>query len=338
MSDLQSFIRALPKAELHVHIEGTFEPELIFALAERNGILLDYPDVEALRRAYAFNNLQEFLDIYYLGARVLIREEDFYDLTMAYLARCRENGIVHAEIFFDPQTHTDRGIPFGTVIRGIHRALDAGGHRYGISSRLILCFLRHLPESSALATLEEALPYRDWISGVGLDSSELGHPPSKFRQVFARAREEGFFLTAHAGEEGPASYIREALDELHVQRIDHGNRCLDDDSLVDRLVREQIALTLCPLSNLCLKVVQDLKDHPVKSMLAKGLLATVHSDDPAYFGGYLNANYLRTAEAVGLTRDEVATLAINGFRASLLTDAQKDQWIGRIHELTDAWV
>ncbi|HRW75997.1 MAG: adenosine deaminase [Lewinellaceae bacterium] len=335
--DLTAFIQHLPKAELHVHIEGTFEPEWMFRIAERNGIALDFPDVETLKRAYRFNNLQEFLDIYYIGANVLITEEDFYDLTMAYLRKCHEQTVVHAEIFFDPQTHTDRGVAFDTVIRGIRRALEEGERRLGITTRLIMCFLRHLTEESAMETLAQARPYREWIIGVGLDSSELGHPPSKFQRVFDLARQEGYALMAHAGEEGPASYIREALDLLHVSRIDHGNRCLDDPALVEELVARQIPLTLCPLSNLELKVIRDLSDHPVKIMLDRGLLATIHSDDPAYFGGYMNENYLQTALAVGLDREVLRRLAVNSFKASFLADDLREEWIRRVDQYCEAY-
>lgn len=335
--DLTAFIQHLPKAELHVHIEGTFEPEWMFRIAERNGIALDFPDVETLKRAYRFNNLQEFLDIYYIGANVLITEEDFYDLTMAYLRKCHEQTVVHAEIFFDPQTHTDRGVAFDTVIRGIRRALEEGERRWGITTRLIMCFLRHLTEESAMETLALARPYREWIIGVGLDSSELGHPPSKFQRVFDLARQEGYALMAHAGEEGPASYIREALDLLHVSRIDHGNRCLDDPALVEELVARQIPLTLCPLSNLELKVIRDLSDHPVKIMLDRGLLATIHSDDPAYFGGYMNENYLQTALAVGLDREDLRRLAVNSFKASFLADDLREEWIRRVDQYCEAY-
>ncbi|MEZ5030220.1 MAG: adenosine deaminase [Saprospiraceae bacterium] len=335
--DLTAFIQHLPKAELHVHIEGTFEPEWMFRIAERNGIALDFPDVETLKRAYRFHNLQEFLDIYYIGANVLITEEDFYDLTMAYLRKCHEQTVVHAEIFFDPQTHTDRGVAFDTVIRGIRRALEEGERRWGITTRLIMCFLRHLTEESAMETLALARPYREWIIGVGLDSSELGHPPSKFQRVFDLARQEGYALMAHAGEEGPASYIREALDLLHVSRIDHGNRCLDDPALVEELVARQIPLTLCPLSNLELKVIRDLSDHPVKIMLDRGLLATIHSDDPAYFGGYMNENYLQTALAVGLDREDLRRLAVNSFKASFLADDLREEWIQRVDQYSEAF-
>lgn len=329
-TSLSEFILDLPKAELHVHIEGTFEPELMFEIARRNRISLDFPSVQALQDAYRFNNLQEFLDIYYTGANVLINEADFYDLTLAYLRKCKQQSVVHTEIFFDPQTHTDRGIAFGTVIQGIHRALEKGRQEWGISSRLILCFLRHLSEEAAFQTLEMARPYRDWIIGVGLDSSEKGHPPSKFERVFQRAGEEGYLLMAHAGEEGPAEYIHEALDLLNVIRVDHGNRCLDNDSLVQELVDRQIPLTLCPLSNLELKVIRTLEDHPVKAMLERGLLATIHSDDPAYFGGYIVENYLRTAEAVGLSRQDICQLAVNSFQASFLEQADKELWIDRV--------
>lgn len=335
-TSLSEFILDLPKAELHVHIEGTFEPELMFEIARRNGISLDFPSVHALQDAYRFNNLQEFLDIYYTGANVLIHEADFYDLTLAYLRKCKQQSVVHTEIFFDPQTHTDRGIAFGTVIQGIHRALEKGRQEWGISSRLILCFLRHLSEEAAFQTLEMARPYRDWIIGVGLDSSEKGHPPSKFERVFQRAGEEGYLLMAHAGEEGPAEYIREALDLLNVIRVDHGNRCLDNDSLVQELVDRQIPLTLCPLSNLELKVIRTLEDHPVKAMLERGLLATIHSDDPAYFGGYIVENYLRTAEAVGLSRQDICQLAVNSFQASFLEQADKELWIDRVRTYCSA--
>lgn len=334
---LKAFIQHLPKAELHVHIEGTFEPELMFRIAERNRIVLDYPDVESLRRAYQFNNLQEFLDIYYVGANVLITEDDFFDLTMAYLAKCHEQTVVHTEIFFDPQTHTERGVAFDTVIRGIRRALEEGEQHWGISSRLIMCFLRHLSEESAMETLISARPYRDWIIGVGLDSSELGHPPSKFERVFELARQEGYQLMAHAGEEGPASYIREALDLLHVNRIDHGNRCLDDPELVEELVSRQIPLTLCPLSNLELRVIRSLNEHPVKLLMEKGVLATIHSDDPAYFGGYINENYQQTAEALSLTVQDIAQLAINSFKASFLPDDIRKEWTRKVDQFVHSF-
>jgi len=316
-------LRALPKAELHLHIEGTLEPELMFALAERNRITLPYADVDAVRRAYVFSDLQSFLDVYYAGCSVLVTADDFADLTRAYLARAAADGVRHAEIFFDPQTHTDRGIPFETVLDGITAALDAGRRDLGITSELILCFLRHLSADAAMATLEQALPHGARIVAVGLDSSEQGHPPEKFRAVFDRARAEGFLAVAHAGEEGPAEYVRQALDLLHVRRVDHGNACLDDAALVERLVREQVPLTVCPLSNVRLKVVPDLAVHPLRRMLDIGLCVTVNSDDPAYFGGYIGTNLSQTAAALDLTDDDVVTLARNSFVASFLADADR---------------
>lgn len=320
---LHTFIQGIPKAELHLHIEGTFEPELMFEIAKRNGIEIAYENVEALKKAYSFNNLQEFLDIYYAGAAVLITEQDFYDLTWAYLSQIHTENVVHTEIFFDPQTHTERGISFKTVINGIQRALVDGKEKLGISFKLIMSFLRHLDEASAFETLEAALPYKEWIHGIGLDSSELGNPPSKFERAFAKARKEGFLVVAHAGEEGPADYIWEALDLLKVDRVDHGNRCLEDATLVERLVSEQMPLTLCPLSNLELKVVPDLTDHPIKKMMDKALLVTVNSDDPAYFGGYMNANYMAIATALQLSQDDIVKLVKNSFKASWLTDTEK---------------
>ena len=330
---IEEFIQKIPKTELHLHIEGTFEPELMFEIAKRNNKTINYSSIEDLKKAYRFNNLQEFLDIYYEGANVLITEQDFYDLTWAYLTKVHSQNVVHVEIFFDPQTHTDRGIAFETVINGIYKALEDSQQEYGITFKLIMSFLRHLDEASAFKTLEEALPYKDWISGVGLDSSEVGNPPSKFERVFAKAREEGFITVAHAGEEGPAEYIWEALDLLKVTRIDHGNRCLDDENLVQKLVDLQIPLTLCPLSNLELKVVQDLKEHPIPKMMEKNLLVTINSDDPAYFGGYMNENYLETAKALQLSKAEIATLAKNSFIASWLTDQEKEKYIHQIQTL-----
>jgi adenosine deaminase len=327
VADLANLIAALPKAELHLHLEGTFEPELMFALAARNRVRLPYGSVDALRDAYRFANLQAFLDIYYQGAAVLLTEQDFYDLTWAYLAKARQQNVVHAEVFFDPQAHTGRGVPFATVIGGIHRALVDGAARLGVTSRLILCFLRHLDESAAQATLDSALPFRDWLTGVGLDSSEVGHPPRKFAAVFARARALGLRAVAHAGEEGPAEYIREALDLLGVERIDHGNRCLDDDALVDRLVAAGIPLTVCPLSNLRLKVVPDLAAHPLPAMLARGLVVTVNSDDPAYFGGYINENFAAIAAATRLGADAVRALVRNSFRAAFIDPAERARWL-----------
>lgn len=331
-TNLKSFIDGLPKAELHIHIEGSLEPELIFSIAKRNGVQLSYPDVESLRKAYNFSNLQSFLDIYYEGAGVLLKEEDFYDLTWTYMQRLHEQNVLHVELFFDPQTHTDRGVAFSVVIEGISRALRNAEEQFGISSRLIMCFLRHLDEESAFETLESALPYKDRIIGVGLDSSEVGHPPSKFERVFAKARQEGFLVVAHAGEEGPAEYIHEALDLLKIDRLDHGNRCLEDEALTQRLVKEQIALTVCPVSNLELKVVEDLKQHPLRDMMQKGLLVTVNSDDPAYFRGSLNENYLRTAEALDLSKEELYLLAHNSFVASFLTEDEKASLIAQLNE------
>lgn len=328
--DLKTFVEGIPKAELHIHIEGSLEPELIFAIAERNGITLSYPTVESLREAYKFTNLQSFLDIYYEGAGVLLHEQDFYDLTWTYMQELKAQNVLHAEIFFDPQTHTDRDVPFATVIDGIWRALRDAESQLGISSKLIMCFLRHLDEASAFATLEQAMPYKDRIVGVGLDSSELGNPPSKFERVFKKAADEGFLLVAHAGEEGPAEYIHEALDLLHIHRLDHGNRCLDDPALVDRLVAERIALTVCPISNRELKVVQDLKEHPLQTMLDKQLLVTVNSDDPAYFRGSLNENYLETAEALGMGKQEIYQLARNSFEASFLNADEKAALIAQL--------
>ncbi len=327
---IEKFIEGIPKTELHLHIEGTFEPELMFEIAKRNNKKISYNSVEELKKAYSFNNLQEFLDIYYAGANVLIEEQDFYDLTWAYLNKVHEQNVVHVEIFFDPQTHTDRGISFDTVIKGIYRALEDGKEQLGISFKLIMSFLRHLDEASAFKTLEQALPYKKWISAVGLDSSELGNPPSKFERVFAKAQEEGFITVAHAGEEGPAEYIWEALDLLKVTRIDHGNRCLDDEKLVQRIANSQIPLTVCPLSNLELKVVTDLKDHPIPKMMEKNILVTVNSDDPAYFGGYMNENYLEIAKALDLSKQKITTLVKNSFKASWLSDEEKEKRLSDI--------
>ncbi len=332
---IEKFIQGIPKAELHLHIEGSFEPELMFEIAKRNNIKIKYPSVDALKKAYRFNNLQEFLDIYYAGAAVLIEEQDFYDLTWAYLTQVHQENLVHTEIFFDPQTHTDRGIPFEIVIKGIRRALEDGKEKLGITYRLIMSFLRHLDEASAFETLEEAMPYKDWITGVGLDSSELGNPPSKFMRVFAKARAEGFLVVAHAGEEGPPEYIWQALDLLQVHRIDHGNRSMEDADLIARLASMQMPLTLCPLSNLELKVVQDLKDHPVLKMMDRNLLVTVNSDDPAYFGGYMNANYLGIATALDMSKKQITELVKNSFKASWLTEEEKEKQILRVEEYYD---
>ena len=318
MDTLEDFIRRLPKAELHLHIEGSLEPELMFALAERNGVSIPFATVEDVRAAYAFSNLQDFLDIYYAGAGVLQTEADFRDLAMAYFERAAADGVVHAEIMFDPQTHTDRGIAFGTVIEGLLAAMSEAEARLGITSQLIMSFLRHLSEEAAFETLAMAEPWLHRITAVGLDSSELGHPPSKFARVFAAARAKGLKLTAHAGEEGPPEYVHEALDVLGVDRIDHGNRALEDAMLVERLAAEGMTLTVCPLSNLKLCVVDDLAAHPLDRMLAAGLKATVNSDDPAYFGGYVLDNYKAVAEARGLTREDLVQLARNSFTGSFL--------------------
>ena len=333
MQDMDSLIKRLPKCELHIHIEGSLEPELMFALSRRNGIRLPYASVEALRQAYQFRHLQDFLDIYYQGMSVLVTEQDFYDLAWAYLQRAREDNVRHVEMFFDPQGHTARGIAFSTVIGGLHRAVVDAARELGVGASLIMCFLRHLDETDAEKTLDRALAFKDKIVGVGLDSSELGNPPSKFARVFRRARDEGFFLTAHAGEEGPAAYVWEALDVLGVGRIDHGNHSLDDAALVGRLARERIALTVCPLSNLRLRVIDDLGRHPLRQMMDKGLLVTVNSDDPAYFGGYVNENYRAVSRALGLRRDEIAATVRNGIEASLMTTAEKADALAEVERV-----
>ena len=320
MTDLDTFIAGLPKAELHLHIEGSLEPELMFALATRNGVSIPFASVEDVRAAYDFSNLQDFLDIYYAGANVLLKREDFHDLAMAYFARAAADGVVHAEIMFDPQTHTDRGVAFSEVIEGLLSAMAAAEAEFGLTSSLILSFLRHLSEDAAFATLAEAEPWLGRIEAVGLDSSEVGHPPEKFARVFAAAREKGLKITAHAGEEGPPEYVHQALDLLGVHRIDHGNRALEDPALIERLVREGMTLTVCPLSNHKLCVVDDLADHPIDAMLAHGLKATINSDDPAYFGGYVADNYRAVAAARGLDRDTLATLARNSFTGSFLPE------------------
>jgi adenine deaminase len=324
------FARKLPKAELHLHIEGTLEPELMFELARRNGVNLLYASVEDVRRAYVFSDLQSFLDIYYAGCRVLLKEQDFYDLTWAYLARAAAQGVRHAEIFFDPQTHTDRGVPFETVVTGIHRALEDGRTRLNVTSGLILCFLRHLSAEAAMCTLTEALPYRELILAVGLDSSEVGHPPGKFKDVYDRARESGLLAVAHAGEEGPPAYVWEALDMLKVRRIDHGVRSIEDERLVGRLVEEQIPLTVCPLSNVKLRVFPNLKSHNLKQLLDRGLLVTVNSDDPAYFGGYVADNFGASATALNLSREQLLQLAKNSFVASFLPDERKRAYLDEL--------
>jgi adenosine deaminase len=323
MDDHAALIDGLPKAELHLHIEGSLEPELMFALAKRNRVDLPYPSVERLKAAYEFSDLQSFLDIYYAGASVLLTEQDFFDMTWAYLERAKADNVLHAEIFFDPQTHTARGVPFGTVIQGIHAALSEGARKLGISSFLIMCFLRHLSEEDAFATLEQALPHRHKIAGVGLDSSERGHPPSKFVRVFARCRELGLRVVAHAGEEGPPEYIAEALDLLRAERIDHGVRCLEDPALVARLAAGQIPLTVCPLSNVKLRVFPSLEQHNLKRLMAAGLRVTINSDDPAYFGGYVNENLRATHRALGLSPEELRRLAKASFLASFLPETDK---------------
>ncbi len=323
---LRAFACAMPKAELHIHIEGSLEPELIFALARRNGVALPYASVDALRAAYAFTNLQSFLDIYYAGASVLLHEQDFFDMAWAYFLRAKADNVVHAELFFDPQTHTDRGVPFEAVIDGLHRACRQAHDELGIRAELILCFLRHLSEEAAFATLEQAKPHRDKFIGVGLDSSEVGHPPEKFQRVFAAARELGLHAVAHAGEEGPPQYIWDALDLLQVQRIDHGVQALRDPALVARLREQRIPLTVCPLSNIKLCVFGDLRQHNLRELLRQGLVATVNSDDPAYFGGYMNQNFVETLDALELDAAELVTLARNSFEASFASEADKQRY------------
>ena len=322
-NDLKAFALALPKAELHLHIEGSLEPEMLFSLAARNKLAIPFKSVEEVRAAYNFSNLQDFLDIYYQGMSVLQTEEDFFDLAMAYLNRARADNVRHAEIFFDPQGHTERGVPFNTAISGILTALSMSRAQFGMTSRLIMCFLRHLPEENAFETLKQAEPWLDRIEGVGLDSSEVGHPPSKFERVFKAARERGLKLVAHAGEEGPPDYVREALDLLNIDRLDHGNRSLEDAALVERLVETQMTLTVCPLSNLKLCVVDDMGAHPLKKMLDLGLRATVNSDDPSYFGGYVMDNFAAAIDALDLSRDDIRMLAKNSFTGSFLSEHEK---------------
>ncbi len=330
MTDLNALIAALPKAELHLHLEGSLEPEQLMQFAARNQVDIPFKTLDEVKAAYNFSNLQDFLDIYYQGMSVLQTEADFHDLTDAYLQRCEADNVRHVEVFFDPQGHTDRGLPFSTPIEGILSALDAAKDKYGITYKLIMCFLRHLPEADAFATLEQAEPYLDRIHGVGLDSSELGHPPSKFARVFAAAREKGLKLVAHAGEEGPPEYVVEALDLLEIDRIDHGNRLLEDKALISRVKEAGLTLTVCPLSNLSLCVVDDLKDHPMKRMLDLGLKATVNSDDPAYFGGYVNQNYRETAAAVDLDAEDIITLARNSFTGSFLSSDEQAKHLKEI--------
>ncbi len=324
---LPELLRAMPKAELHIHIEGSLEPELIFALARRNGVALPYADEAALRSAYAFTDLQSFLDLYYAGASVLLHEQDFYDMAWAYFQKAAADHVVRAELFFDPQTHTVRGVAMGTVIEGLHRACCDAQAQLGISADLILCFLRHLSEEDALATLEAALPWREQFIGVGLDSSEVGHPPEKFASVFARAREMGLHVVAHAGEEGPPAYIWSALDVLQVERIDHGVQAIHDAALMKRLADDQIPLTVCPLSNLKLCVFNNLAEHTLGQMLDAGVCVTINSDDPAYFGGYLNDNYVQTFAALHLNAQQAYKLAANSIGASFASEAQKHEWM-----------
>jgi len=326
-SNIEEFIKNIPKAELHIHIEGSFEPELMFEIAKRNNIKIKYQSPEELKKAYSFNNLQEFLDIYYQGASVLITEDDFYDLTWAYLKKANSQNVIHAEIFFDPQTHTSRGVSFNTVVDGINRALQDGKTKLGISSKLIMCFLRDLDENYALQTLDEAVKYKNIITAVGLDSAEIGNPPSKFEKVFKKAINNGFLTVAHAGEEGPSEYIWESIKLLKVSRIDHGNHCLDDNKLVDELVRIKMPLTVCPLSNYKLKVDPILTKHPLKIMMDKGLLVSVNSDDPAYFGGYINENFIAIAKALNLSKDDIYQLVINSFESSFVRNQDKQKMI-----------
>ena len=333
MSEIIELIKKMPKAELHLHIEGSIEPELMFKLAKRNKVAIPFKSVDEVKLAYNFQNLQSFLDIYYRGANVMIEKKDFFDLTWSYMLKCKENNIVHTEIFFDPQTHTTRGVKFDLVINNIHDALVKAKNELGISSKIIMCFLRHLDEESAFKTLDQALAHKDKIIGVGLDSSELGNLPSKFERVFRKAIEEGFLTVAHAGEEGPPQYIWEALDFLKVKRIDHGVRCLEDEKLTQKLRDEQIPLTVCPLSNVRLCVFKKLEDHNLKKMLDKGLLVMVNSDDPAYFGGYLNTNLIKCQEALNLSKEDIKKLAINSFKSSFLSEGEKKKWIDEINIL-----
>jgi len=329
---IEELIKNIPKAELHLHIEGSLEPELMIKLAERNKIELPFASVEEVRAAYEFSDLQSFLDIYYAGAGVLLQEQDFFDLTWAYLERVHRENVRHVEIFFDPQTHTDRGVPFQTVITGIHKALVEAEEKFGMTSYLILCFLRHLSEDAAMATLQEALPFRGWIEGVGLDSAEVGFPPEIFERVFAKATKEGFRKVAHAGEEGPPEYIWQALDLLGVSRIDHGVRCMEDEKLVVRLAKEKTPLTVCPLSNTKLRVFNKMEDHNLKEMLDAGLCVTINSDDPAYFGGYMNDNFLATQKGLKLSQEDVVEIAKNGFRASFLPQDSIDEHLRSVDD------
>ncbi len=334
---LKKLVAELPKAELHIHIEGSLEPEMMLELAQRNQVKLPYPDVDSINAAYAFNCLQDFLDVYYQGMSVLLQEEDFFDLAWAYLKRCKRDNVVHTEIFFDPQGHTERGVEFPVFMQGFSAALDRAHSELGISARLIMCFLRHLDEDSAFATLRAALPWQDQIHGVGLDSSELGHPPSKFERVFGKAGELGFKRVAHAGEEAPAEYVWEAIKLLQVDRIYHGNRAMDDGELVRHLADLQIPLTVCPQSNLRLGVIKDMREHPIKAMLDNQLAATVNSDDPAYFGGYLVENFHALIDALELGKDDILRLVTNGFRASFLSNEEIEQHLGEVKRIAEAY-
>ena len=333
VSEIIELIKKIPKAELHLHIEGSMEPELMFRLAKRNNIKIPFRSIGEIKNAYNFHNLQSFLDIYYQGSKILISEQDFFDLTWAYLLKSKEDNIVHTEIFFDPQSHTNRGIKFDLVINGIHGAILKAEKELGISSKIIMCFLRDLDEQSAFKTLDQALTHKDKIIGVGLDSSEVGYPPSKFENVFNKAIQEGFLTVAHAGEEGPPEYIWEALDLLKVKRIDHGIRCLEDEKLVKRLRDNQIPLTVCPLSNVKLRIFKKLRDHNLKKLLNKGLVAMVNSDDPAYFGGYLNRNLIECQMSLNLTKEDIKRLVINSFKSSFLSEDKKKKWIDQINNL-----
>ena len=330
MEDIAKFIREVPKTELHLHIEGTLEPELMFDLAKRNGIKIPYSNVNEVKSAYNFSNLETFLNIYYEGSKVLINEKDFFDLTWSYAVKCREDNIVHTEIFFDPQAHLSRGIKFETVINGINKALLKANKEFGLTYKIIMCFLRHLDEKSAFKVLDQAIEHKDKIIAVGLDSSEKGNPPSKFKNVFKKAIKEGFLTVAHAGEEGPPEYIWEAINLLEVKRIDHGVQCLKDEKLTKELIKKQIPLTVCPLSNVKLCVFKDLKEHNLKKMLNEGLMVMVNSDDPAYFGGYLNKNLIEIQSALNLSINDIKTLIINSFKASFLTEEKKIEWILKV--------
>ena len=329
---MHRFIQQLPKVELHLHIEGSLEPELMFELAQRNQVDIPFASPQEVRDAYQFTNLQDFLDIYYQGANVLLHEQDFYDLTWAYLLRCKEDNVIHTEIFFDPQTHTARGVAFETVIEGISKALDQGKKELGISSQIIMCFLRHLSEEDAIKTLEQALPYKDKIIGVGLDSSEQGHPPEKFTEVFRQAHAAGFLAVAHAGEEGPAMNIRNAIDILGVHRVDHGVRCVEDNALVTELAETRMPLTVCPLSNLKLKVFEEMEEHNIVELLRQGLCVTINSDDPAYFGGYMTDNFNAVADAHPMSHEELAQFTLNAIEASFISDQEKQQMKNTVHK------